>query len=273
MHTQRLLTAAVLGPLVFAVLWWGGVSGFALLLSAGVALCLYEYYSMVFPGIFWVRLFGVVAGLIPVFLSLFYPGPRMLVPGIFSGLFSSALLFIVTHERWKEPHTLWVFFFVGIGYIGFCASHLGLIRFLPLGRQWILFLLIVVFSGDAGAYYVGRALGKRKLCPGVSKGKTVAGAVGGLLANVVAAFLAWFLLLRSMEPWSLLFLAVVLGAVGQVGDLTESILKRGFGVKDSGSLLPGHGGVFDRVDAVLMAAPVLYWALELGLVKSFGKLP
>ncbi len=273
MHTKRLLTAAVLGPLVFFVLWWGGSTGFSVLLMAGSALCLYEYYSMVFPGRSVFHVLGVAAGLVPVFLSVACPEPRLLLPGIFCGLFFSALLFILTYDQWKEPQTSWVFFFMGIGYIGFCASHLGLIRFLPLGRQWILFLLIVVFSGDAGAYYVGHALGKRKLCPRVSKGKTVAGAIGGLVTNVVSAFLAWFLLLRSLEPWSLMFLAILMGAVGQVGDLAESIIKRGFGVKDSGSLLPGHGGVFDRIDAVLMAAPVLFWALDLGLVKFLENFP
>ncbi len=269
MHTQRLLTAAVLGPLVFCVLWWGGTTGFSVLLLVGAALCLFEYYSMSFVSKPFMQICGVGLGCLPVFLSVMNPRPWVLVPGLFAALFLSVLLLIFTYDRWKDPFTRWAIFFLGVGYVGLCTAHLGLLRSMPLGRQWVLFLLIVIFSGDAGAYYVGHALGKKKLCPRVSKGKTVAGALGGLVTNGIAAFVAWFLLLRTYPPIPLIFLAIFLGAVGQVGDLAESIVKRAFGFKDSGRLLPGHGGVFDRVDAVLIATPVLFWVLELGLIKVY----
>lgn len=263
------MTAAVLGPVVFSILWWGGEAGFGILLAAGSAVCLYEYYSMGFARYPVAQALGILSGMLPVLSVLLEPRPWTVVPGLFVALFFSALFFVVTFDKWGNALSMWSTFLLGAGYIGFCASHLGLIRALPLGRQWVIFLFIVIFSGDAGAYYVGRSLGRRKLCPKVSKGKTTAGAWGGLLASAVAAFCGWFLLLRPYPPISLMALALVLGTVGQVGDLAESVVKRGLGFKDSGKLLPGHGGVFDRVDAVLMAAPVLFWALELGVIRVY----
>ena len=152
---------------------------------------------------------------------------------------------------------------MGAAYVGFCAAHMVLMREMPGGREWILFLLVTVFSGDAGAYYVGKGIGRRKLCPALSSGKTVEGAVGGVLLNLAAALVLWSVLFRHLDLRLLLFLAVAMGIVGQAGDLAESIIKRSAGIKDSGTLLPGHGGIFDRVDAVLLAAPLLYWGLKL----------
>jgi phosphatidate cytidylyltransferase len=132
-----------------------------------------------------------------------------------------------------------------------------------MGKEWVLFLLITVFSGDTGAYYVGKGIGKNKLCPHVSEGKTVEGSFGGLILNAIVAFFLWFVLLKKIDPRVLLSIALAVGAVGQVGDLIESMVKRFAGVKDSGNILPGHGGIFDRLDAVLLTSPFLFWILFL----------
>ncbi len=269
MHSQRLLTAAVLGPLLYGILWWGGVIGFNWVLSIGIALCLFEYYSICFKSHTVIKYLGVVLGLMPVLAVAVTPMPWVIVPCLFLVLFTGAFLFIVSYAKWHRPIESLAVFLLGIWYVGFCGAHLGLLRAGILGREWILFLLVVIFSGDAGAYYVGRSIGKRKLCQPVSKGKTVEGAVGGLALNAIAAFLSWFLFMRQLDPRQLIVLAVVLGIIGQLGDLTESIVKRGFGVKDSGAILPGHGGIFDRIDAVLLAAPAIYWILHLGLVRQY----
>jgi phosphatidate cytidylyltransferase len=119
-------------------------------------------------------------------------------------------------------------------------------------------LFFVVFLGDTGAFYVGSYLGRHKLSPIVSPNKTIEGAFGGIAANLsVGAFFKYFFIPRL--PWGLgLLFFLTLGVVGQVGDLFESKLKRDSNIKDSGSLLPGHGGVLDRIDALLFAAPVAY---------------
>jgi phosphatidate cytidylyltransferase len=128
---------------------------------------------------------------------------------------------------------------------------------------WVLVLLFaIVWLGDTAAYYCGRAWGRRKLAPRVSPNKTWEGAIASLLAGVLAA-IAWSLLRQGAVKMDLLILAGVTSVAAQVGDLVESLIKRGAGVKDSGTLLPGHGGVLDRIDALLFAAPTLLLGLTL----------
>ena len=125
------------------------------------------------------------------------------------------------------------------------------------GAYWVILLLSVVWMGDTGAYFAGRAFGKHKLHPKVSPKKTWEGALGGLVASLGAGALAagWYL---PAFPWLGLVVAVLPAAIlGQAGDLCESVLKRTCGVKDSGRILPGHGGILDRVDALVFAAPIL----------------
>jgi phosphatidate cytidylyltransferase len=160
----------------------------------------------------------------------------------------------------------------------FCMFYIGL-TLLPLislheqpnGPSLVTFLLCIVWAGDSTALVVGRTWGKRKLAPSLSPGKTWAGAVGSVAGSMAAAVVLLELAARLQardlavlsypdELWYWLVLAVVVNVAAQVGDLAESALKRSAGVKDSGSLLPGHGGVLDRIDAVLLAAPVLWYA-------------
>ncbi len=152
---------------------------------------------------------------------------------------------------------------LGIVYIGFLTSHLVLILRLPDGAAWLLILTSITAGSDSGAYYCGRAFGSRKLSPNVSPKKTVEGAVGGLLFGVVfAVFFAW-LLLPGVHWWFLCPVAALLTGVGIVGDLTESVIKRGTDTKDSGRILAGHGGILDRIDSLLFAGPFLYYILAL----------
>jgi phosphatidate cytidylyltransferase len=154
---------------------------------------------------------------------------------------------------------------VGPLYIALPMSMLMIVDRFPRGRMWIFFLLVIVFACDTGAFYAGRILGKHKLHPSVSPGKTVEGAVGGLLVSLLAAFV-WSRF-STIHPFDvrMLILAAALSVSAQFGDLAESMLKRNQGVKDSGTILPGHGGILDRIDAHLFAIPVLFaylsWAL------------
>jgi phosphatidate cytidylyltransferase len=127
-----------------------------------------------------------------------------------------------------------------------------------LRRELILLLLIIIWAGDSAAYYGGRALGRHPLAPSISPKKTVEGAVAGLAASVIAGSAVGVAMLGE-APIRLLSASLVTAVVGQIGDLAESALKRSAGVKDSSSILPGHGGMLDRVDSLLFAAPVFYW--------------
>lgn len=147
---------------------------------------------------------------------------------------------------------------VGIGLSGvvYCSITLGFLVLMP--RELIMVLFGVIWVGDSAAYYVGKTLGRHPLAPNISPKKTIEGAVAGLIGSVIAGVALGVWLLG--EPGlNLVLVSVVTGASGQAGDLAESLLKRSAGVKDSSSILPGHGGILDRLDSLFFAAPVFYW--------------
>jgi phosphatidate cytidylyltransferase len=144
-------------------------------------------------------------------------------------------------------------------YVGLGLGHLLLIRALPDGEFLVFGLLLVTWAADAGAYYLGTSVGRHKLAPTISPNKTVEGLVGGFLAATLAAFLARLWFLPHLTALDCLALASLLTAAGLLGDLVESAMKRGAGVKDSGKLIPGHGGMLDRLDSLLFTAPTFYY--------------
>jgi phosphatidate cytidylyltransferase len=147
-------------------------------------------------------------------------------------------------------------------------THLALLREVTYGVQWIFLLLIIVMSGDTAAYYAGRTLGKRKLYPKVSPNKTIEGSLGGLVGSLAGVFIARVTFFPQLSVADSIVLPLLLGMLGQLGDLFESMLKRSFGVKDSGTIVPGHGGILDRLDSILFAAPAaflyVHYVLPLG---------
>ena len=151
---------------------------------------------------------------------------------------------------------------LGVLYVPFLGSHLISLRmgFDPtLSAHLLSFFFLVLMGADAGAYYVGRALGKHKLAPTISPGKTWEGAIGGIAAALAMAALAHFWFFRELPLKFMLPLAAVMTIVGIFGDLAESALKRGAGAKDAANLLPGHGGILDRLDSLLFNAPLIYY--------------
>ena len=128
----------------------------------------------------------------------------------------------------------------------------------PHGREWVLLAIALTFSNDTGAYFAGRALGRHKLYPAVSPAKTVEGGVGGMLAGLLVMLGARATLVPWLTVGDCLLAALPAGVIGPIGDLVESLIKRAFGVKDSGKLIPGHGGMLDRIDALLFVAAWLF---------------
>jgi phosphatidate cytidylyltransferase len=149
---------------------------------------------------------------------------------------------------------------LALWYLPFLLGHLVWLRFLPQGEWWVLWLLAVVFAGDTAAFYTGRTWGRRKLYPAVSPGKTWEGTLGGLGANLLTGVVAGYGLLPQTGLGFLMALALGLGVVAVLGDLFESMLKRQAQVKDASQLLPGHGGMLDRLDSLLFAGPVVVYA-------------
>jgi phosphatidate cytidylyltransferase len=151
----------------------------------------------------------------------------------------------------------------GLLYLVFLPFYFRRIYELPHGLEWILVFLLINWVGDTGAYFAGKKYGRIKLYPQISPKKTREGAWGGLIAGAVAVVVFKFAFFQSLSLFAALFLSLFVGAVAQVGDLCESFLKRSFQLKDSGDLLPGHGGLLDRFDGVVFSLPVMYAGIRI----------
>jgi phosphatidate cytidylyltransferase len=147
----------------------------------------------------------------------------------------------------------------GILYVSFLLSHMVLLRNLEDWKPWIFFILIVTYIGDVAAYFSGTRWGKRKLSPLLSPKKTVEGAVGSLFASVLTGYACKLVFFPALTSIQALWISALLSISGQLGDLVESLIKRNYGIKDSGRMLPGHGGILDRIDSLLFAGPVGYY--------------
>lgn len=262
MHMKRWITSLVALPLLIWLILETDPLLFAAFIALIYILSLLEYYRIVFPASdptpnLLMRIWGGMGGLILIAAAL--SNVLQWVIGAlalnFIGTGFIAVL-VFRHENAVVPQAAKQI--AGVLYVGLLLSCLVLLRNHPRGIYWIFFLLAVVFAGDVGAFYAGTRWGRRKLCPSVSPNKTVEGAAGGLLANLIVGGFFKVLLLPELA-WGATFAGILcIGIAGQVGDLFESVLKRTSGVKDSGRLLPGHGGLLDRIDALLFAAAVAY---------------
>ncbi len=223
-----------------------------------------EYTRMVLPDNFSGVDYTVMSIIItiPILTTAFAARPVFLLsPGVFLAFCVMVIFTMYHYRRFENPYVILMKGVLGIFFIGFLASHLVMIRGLADGACWLVILTAITAGSDTGAYWIGCRFGKRRLCPAISPNKTVEGAAGGFAGAVIAALSMYFLLDVQSTVLTILMLAIFLSMAGMAGDLLESIIKRGTGTKDSGTLLGGHGGVLDRVDSLLLAAPFLYYIL------------
>ncbi len=259
----RVLSAIVFLPILFAAIWYGAPIWFSAIAAAGVLLGLYEYYRLAKHG-------GEVLGLIAAAATLvaFYFGRHELIIAIIAALVIIELLVQLftraSDEDLSETLPVAATKVFGVLYVAALGGYIIAIRVIEnpvpqLAAKLLTLFFLVIFAGDTAAYYTGRALGRKRLAPRVSPGKTVEGAIGGLAGNVVAALIAHFWFFPELKISHAIPLALVMGALGITGDLCESMLKRGARAKDAGNLIPGHGGLLDRLDSMLFNAPLLYY--------------
>ncbi len=234
---------------------------FALVLLAGAALALHEYFRMSFPALRGgKRLCAIFLSLLPV-LAACSAEPSLILFALFLCVAGFIGLGLVYYGDWEPvSHFLGSASFASL-YIGLCSACLMLLRQLPHGSFWLILLTAIIAGSDTGAYYAGRRWGRRRIFPRLSPKKTLAGVVGGTFCGVGCALLITLLLDGPIGLRFLVPIAVLLVVVGIAGDLAESMLKRLHGIKDSGSILAGHGGLLDRIDSLLLSAPVLYFLL------------
>jgi phosphatidate cytidylyltransferase len=223
---------------------------FIFILTFG-ALC--EYFFIAFPDLWKERVLGILFGVV-ISLTVLYPmlpEPGLFLAGVLIVAFSVFLFFGGGLEE-RYQHLGWTV--IGAFYIGYLFPHFALIYRGPSGTEWVFFVLLVVMAGDTAGYLIGMALGKRKLYPRISPGKTVVGSLGSLGASVLAGLLGVMFLTFDVHWAEVLMLSLILSFLGQLGDLFESWIKRVFSVKDSGRILPGHGGLLDRLDSLIFPA-------------------
>lgn len=270
MHWKRWITALIALPLIFLLIFKGGPSLFTLTIIIVGTITLWEYFRIVYHGhtppvpVLYTS-WGYLSGALIVVAARFHQLEAMI--GLLAlNLIGVAMMSIFRFKSSQDAPIVALKQMFGVVYISLFLSF-GVLLFIgPEGHMWILFLLWVIAAGDTGAYYVGTYLGRHKLSPAVSPNKSIEGAVGGLLSNLLLG-IAFKLLFFNEISWSTcMIFSLLVGAVGQAGDLFESEFKRAAGIKDSGGLLPGHGGFLDRLDALLFALPLAYLLKEYLLV-------
>ncbi|MGA2286555.1 MAG: phosphatidate cytidylyltransferase [Dehalococcoidia bacterium] len=181
---------------------------------------------------------------------------------VMTGVVVLPLLLSMTAYPVQDAFSEWLWTVGGVLYLGWLGCHLVLLRDVGDGRDWVFLALFGTFATDTSAYFVGRAVGRTPLAPAISPGKTVEGAAGGFAFGVGAVLLFNYALGLRVEASDIIPLALLLPLVAQLGDLIESKLKRGMQVKDASSLIPGHGGLMDRFDSVLLVTVVVYYYLK-----------
>jgi phosphatidate cytidylyltransferase len=274
-HSKRWLTALILLPLLVLVLLKGGLILFTLVILLVNGLAQWEFVGMFQGEVDKARRFKTIllGSLLLLSFCTAHPASNLCTPAgpLFCNpsvvlfvlawcLFVLFLFHLLSYGHIENLSQDLAINTLGFLYLPFLLGHLIWLRFLSQGEWWVLWFLLVIFAGDTGAYYAGRALGKAKLYPAVSPGKTWAGVWGGLAASLAVGVLVGKWLLVGMGIPALAALAAVLAVVGLLGDLFESMLKRQMQVKDASNLLPGHGGMLDRLDSILFTAPVVVYA-------------
>ncbi len=260
MLKKRVITALWGVPLLIAVVWFGE-PWFTVLMAVWGMLAVFEFYQMVtaakvppftFFGIIWTLLFVL--------------SPRFdydfLIPLLLTSAVILPLFWFLRRPQNERAFIGWAWTIAGILYIGWLLSHLVALRGLTNGQAWVFFVLFTTFGSDTTAFFIGQTIGRHHLAPNVSPSKTWEGAIAGILGAIGISLLFTLftpLHLQFLSYGQAILLGLLVSVFGQLGDLAESLLKRNMNVKDSGKLVPGHGGFLDRLDSILFASVVVYY--------------
>ena len=273
---QRSLTALVGIPVILAVIWLGFPWLTLLLVRVGVA-AIRELYQMtpigvgrlpVWLGAGWIIALILGAQVASGLAHFLIISGAVITTGSFIGLLWFIAYYRACMSAERNGYVIgFVYLIFGPVYIGFFLATAVVLReitsenYPELGLSWLLFTLLVVFAVDTGAYAMGRLVGNHAMAPNVSPNKTWEGCIGGVVSAMGAARILGLVLNLEFLVWEQVTIGAVVGVVAQWGDLVESKIKRIANLKDSGSIIPGHGGILDRLDSILLALPAVYYLL------------
>jgi phosphatidate cytidylyltransferase len=267
----REATTAVLAPFAIWAVGWSHPYVFDATIAIIAALALYEFlvlgrckgYVLPVPLCIAVMLFVIAA---------FVFEPISVEMGVFVALLVIPASYVLMRGNLDDALPSSAIAVLATLYVGMLGgSMIRLRNDFAVGWKLVFFLLLVVWLGDAGAYYVGKSLGRRKLSPRISPKKTVEGLIGGITMSVITALVIHFTFFKELPLLHTIIAGAILSVAGVIGDLAESMWKRSAAVKDSGTLIPGHGGFLDRFDSIFFTAPILYsyWFLVLHEFRTF----
>lgn len=260
---KRIISGIILAAVLITAIYYGTPLIYALLAAALVLVGCNEFFGMLDKA--GIKGFASSAYVWSLLLILcFYLDDYYLLWAVacFTGLFAA---WFFSGRDIKDALVQIACTLLGVVYVGGGLGFMLLVVCQEGGRFMLLFIFSVIWFGDIAAYYVGKNLGTHLLAPKVSPGKTIEGAVGGIAGSLAGGLAAWAWFYNEISLTHSLIVIVICGIIGQFGDLAESILKRSAGVKDSGTLIPGHGGLLDRIDSLMFAAPAFYLYLKLAV--------
>ncbi|MFC2048145.1 phosphatidate cytidylyltransferase [Chloroflexota bacterium] len=278
MIRKRVITALWGIPLLIAAIWFDKpLPWFTVLVAIWGVLAVFEFYRLVatskvspltYFGLIWTLLFILSRNSELLYVLQPHFNLNLLTPLLLTSAVVLPVIWLLLQPQKDKAFNSWAWTIAGILYVGWLISHLVTLRglddartVLDEGRNWVFFTLFITFASDTAAFFIGRALGRHHLAPNISPGKTCEGAIGGILGAILTSL--FFTLSTPLSLHLNWGQAVILGLLvsifGQLGDLVESLFKRNMGVKDSGRLIPGHGGFLDRIDSILFTSIVVYY--------------
>jgi phosphatidate cytidylyltransferase len=251
---MRVLTAVLVAPLLLLLVFEGPWWGFSLLVGVAACIASWELMVMTMPRQPFLHACGIAVTLALFVTATFGTSTAAIVTAMLLVVIGSLLVALTKPEVSvaSSNHIAWLM--AAPLYVAVLLAPLAQLHLRPHGGGWVLLGMMLAWFGDTAAYFTGRAFGKRKLYQSISPTKTMEGALGGLVGSLLGALLAHYWYLPVLPLSHAVILGVTAGALGQAGDLCESMVKRSTGVKDSGRLVPGHGGLLDRIDALMFTS-------------------
>lgn len=259
MLRQRVITTIVLLPVLIAAIWFGDLWLVLLVAAIGVAGS-FEFYRLDLNGkLLPLHYFGIIIVIALIMLPYFVHSITVVHILGFAVVFSLIWLLFPSHK--EQAFNRWAWTMAGILYLGFMLTYWVKLRNIEFGRDYVFLLIFIIIVNDIAAYFIGKALGKHALAPMISPRKTWEGAIGGLISSILVSVIFYFTFVLPLTWWQLVLIGLLVSVLAQMGDLIESLLKRNKSVKDSGNLLPGHGGILDRVDSYIVTAAAAYYII------------